>query len=186
MKKIFTAVLAICMTISASASTGAVRSLEQAVNEYEYSLTVDWDQNDKEFRDQATRELSEKIKTILSNGSVSREELLSVVEKRIHSKEKLDALMVKIALLPKSLSEEQQVTSLLSTLESGSQGASWNGDVVGKAFMAILVSGMILVLANTIQQGECLERSTELEETCDDGGCYEYYPCIRRENESWW
>lgn len=187
MKKILSFVLVFTLSFSAIASTGSLQSIEKAVDEYQYVLSVEWDQNDQQFRDQANREFSQKIRDILAKNAVSRDALLKIVEKKILSKEKLDALTVKIALLPKDLTEAQQISSLLGSLESGARGASWNGDVIlGRTLAVILVSGMLLVIANSVQQGKCLERSTVLEESCSDGDCYEYYPCLQRENESWW
>lgn len=186
MKKILSAILAMCFTFTASASTGAIQGLEQALNDYQYTMTVEWDQKDEKFRNQATQALNEKVKSVLASQSISRDELLKLLSKKIVSKKQLEALTVKMALLPKTLTEEQQIAALMSSVDTGAQGASWNGNIVGPALAVIMVAAMLLVIANQIQQGDCVEESTELEETCDDGGCYEYYPCLRRENESWW
>lgn len=185
MKLCLSLVLALVFTWTASASTGAVNGLNQLLNEYQYSLTVEWDQKDLEVRKEITATFAKGVKELMSKNSLSREELLSVARARVGSNAKLEALQLKVAMLPKDLSEDQQLIHLLDSVGTGAEGASWNGDVFVKGFAILLASGMVLLLVNQIQQGKCVERSTELETSCGDGDCYDYYPCLQRENESW-
>ena len=185
MKLCFSIMLSLFFTLSASASTGAVTGLNQLLNEYQYSLTVEWDQKDPEVRKEITATFSNAAKELLRKNSLSREELLSVVKARVNSPKKLEALELKLALLPEYLSDDQKFIHLLDSIDSGAEGASWNGDVLAKGFAILLVSAMLLVIVNSIQQGKCVEESTELKTSCSDGDCYDYYPCLKRENDSW-
>lgn len=185
MKTLITFALAFCISMTASASSGAVQGLNQLMNDYHYSMTVEWDQTDSDFQKNTTAQFSKGMKKLIQEKGLTKEELLSVLESRVKSQEELAGLKLKVSLLPKDLSEEQEIVYLLNSVEQGNQGASWNGEVLAKSFLAIVVVFMAISLANSIQQGECVERSSELRETCDDGGCYEYYPCLQRENDSW-
>lgn len=185
MKSCLSLVLALFFTMSASASTGAVNGLNQILNEYQYALTVEWDQKDLSVRKEITATFGQGVKELLSKNAISREELLSVVKSRVGSNSQLEALELKLALLPKNLSEDQQLVQLLESIGTGAEGASWNGDVIAKSVAGLLLVGMVLLVADSIQQGKCVEESTVLETSCYEGECYDYYPCLQRENDSW-
>jgi radical SAM superfamily enzyme with C-terminal helix-hairpin-helix motif len=109
---------------SASASTSA---LKQSIDELNYALSVEWDQNDEAF----LKASIETFKADLAKQGVSHDELLSIVAKN------------------NNLSEEE----LLNVIRSASyqKGASWNGLVyvlggiglgVGIFFTIVLLDSM--------------------------------------------
>lgn len=194
MKKFLSLVLAFSFSLSAFASSGSVQGLDQLLNEYEYSMALEWDQKDLRARSEIVNRMSADLKALMASEQVSKQDLISVIQKRVKSKNNLEALKLKASLLPENLSQEQQLETLLQSLNSGAQGASWNsrtGTIAVVSIVGLYLAAMVLVVANQLQQGECVEYGTEMREYCNDssefssGTCYMRYPCLKRENESW-
>lgn len=144
MQKIISFFLLICLTTNVFASTGTVQALEAHLDEYQYALTVDWDQKDQKFYDTATEAFFQKMQVLITDGHLTKAEVLTMVEKKSANKNAVEALKLKFTLLsmqdsPKALAQAIKDSSK----EMYSQGASWNGEVmiplgIGLVIIAVL------------------------------------------------
>ena len=110
---------------SASASTPA---LKQSIDELNYALTVEWDQQDEAFLKSSIANFQADLKA----QGISNEELLSIVARQ-------------------NKMSEEEVLKLIKATANYKQGASWNGIVyvlggiglgVGIFFTIVLLDSM--------------------------------------------
>lgn len=63
--KLTALLLTFCFSLNVMASTGTVQELERHLDEYQYALTVEWDQKDQSFyQTQMIMELSRLILSV--------------------------------------------------------------------------------------------------------------------------
>jgi len=135
--------LSFCITFNVLASSGTLQELERHIDEYQYVLTVEWDQKDQKYYDAQTDEFVSKLNELILKNNISREEILSLSEKKIKDKNAFEAMKLKMSLLDRNISPDALAQTLReSAKDFYSKGASWNGDVaviVPVALMAILI-----------------------------------------------
>lgn len=98
-KTLLSLLLVITFSANASAST-----ITQSIDELNYALTVEWDQQDEAFLASSIA----AFKADLAAQGISNEELLSIVAKQNNM-------------------TAEEVLTLIKTTASYKQGASWNG-----------------------------------------------------------
>ncbi len=99
--------VAFCFTLNVFASTGTIQQFERALDDYHYSLSVDWDQKDNKFHEQKTLELFNKIQDLMSKSGLTQSQIISLLEKKMHSKAEVEALNLKLALIGNSVSPQE-------------------------------------------------------------------------------
>jgi hypothetical protein len=129
MKKLFSFLLVLCFSVNVMA--GSTAGLERALDEYQFALTVEWDQKDQAVYQAKTDAFFKEMAKLIAQDGLSKEEILSVAEKKMTNKAQLEALKLKLALAG-SVSNSEQLAGVLQESVKGmySQGASWNGDAV--------------------------------------------------------
>lgn len=127
--KILSLILALTFSMQAFSST-VKEGLEKALNEYEYSMVVEWDQKDQAAAEKFTHEFSLALQNLKDQG-LTHEELLSYIEGRVKDKEKFETIKASAALSGKNASSAMEIAKVLeSNMEHmGLKGASWNGSV---------------------------------------------------------
>lgn len=124
--KLLSIFLCLCFTLPVFAGNGP--SINDSIDELNYALTVEWDQQDEAFLKAAIA----TFKADLSSRGISNEELLSMVAKQ------------------NNMSEEELI-NLVKTSASYKKGASWNGVIyvlggiglgVGIFFTIVLLDSM--------------------------------------------
>lgn len=134
--------LALCFSLNVMASTGTIQQLEKSLNEYQYSLSVEWDQKDQAFYDARTQEFFGKIEKLIKEDGLTKEEILAFASLKAKNKELIDALKLKLSLLDKNVSAEELSRVVAEvTNDLYSKGASWNGEIL------FPVIGIIIVVA---------------------------------------
>ncbi len=160
--KFLSLLLCLCLSTNVFCSTN-LRDLEISLDEYHYALTVEWDQNDKDFYNAQT----EKFFAAVRACGLSKEEVLSFVEKKAKNKSTVDSLKLKAEIFSKQADSSKELAELLlnSSSDFYSQGANWTGDTV-------LIGGIVIVLGALIAYGiwwnvkyECV--SSERYRDCD-------------------
>ena len=135
--------LSFCITFNVLASSGTIQELERQIDEYQYVLTVEWDQKDKKFYDDQTDKFVAKINELITKNNLSKDEILALSEKKIKDKNAFEAMKLKMSLLDRNTPPEELAKALReSAKDFYSRGASWNGDVaviVPLALLAILI-----------------------------------------------
>ncbi|WP_408097106.1 hypothetical protein ACJVC5_18905 [Peredibacter sp. HCB2-198] len=144
--KFVSLLVAFCFSLNVMASTGTIQELERSIDEYQYALTVDWDQKDEKFYDEQTQIFFGKMEKLIQAG-LSQKEIQTFVEKRVNNNKAVEALKLKISLLAKNASSEELAQVVKeATKEIYAQGASWNGYVIfpwiaGGIVVALLAYG---------------------------------------------
>lgn len=142
--RIISLLVAFCFSLNVMASTGTVAELERAMDDYHYSLSVEWDQKDQAFYDAQTKAFFAKLEKLIKENGMSQTEIMNLVEKKANNKAVVDALKLKLMLLSKGASAEEMAAIVRdSAKDMYSQGASWNGSVVVPVVIGLLVAAVI-------------------------------------------
>lgn len=148
MKRLFALVLLFCLSLNTFAATGTIQELSSAFDEYQYALTVEWDQQDKSFQEAQTKAFFQKISLLMSEG-LTQEKVLAMAEAKMANKEALAALKAKLTVLNRFESPEQLAKFLSQNSKMFyAQGASWNGSV--DPMTALLVVGIAAIIGYAI------------------------------------
>jgi hypothetical protein len=138
-KKLLSLVILLCFSLNSFASTNGVKVLERILNDYQYTITVDWDQKDQIFYERETQKFFTQMKDVIEKDGLTQEEVLSLVEKKLIDKKAAEALKLKFSLISNINSSEELGRALQSETKSMyAKGASWNGEVV-------IITGIIVV-----------------------------------------
>ena len=135
--------VAFCFSLNVMASTGTVQELERHMDDYQYALSVEWDQKDQAFYDAQTKNFFEKMSKLVAAG-LTQEEVLKMVEAKTKNKVALEALKLNISLLSKNATAEELAEMVKqSSKDLYSEGASWNGEVVFSVVIGLVVIGAL-------------------------------------------
>lgn len=142
--KFMSLLVAFCFSMNVFAQTGALEGFEKAVDEYQYALTVEWDQKDAKFYDAQTTAFFTKLQKLMKEEGLTQQQVLDLAEKKMNNKEAFAALKLKMSVLSQVNSKEE----LLKVIKESSndfyaQGASWNGSVVVPVIAGLVVVGII-------------------------------------------
>ncbi|MFL5784519.1 MAG: hypothetical protein ACJ76H_07925 [Bacteriovoracaceae bacterium] len=183
--KYITLLLVFCFSLNAFASTGAMKELESAMDEYQYALTVDWDQKDESFKAAQTEALSKKMGELFKQGLTSQD-VNFLIDTRFKNSKVAEAAKLKLSLMGNSLTPSN-VLDVLKNNSSDvySQGAAWSGDIKYFVWGGVVVAIVAIAVAYSQWQNKnytctqtamadyCTDRYS-----CDDYGCdYEYTDC---------
>lgn len=143
--RFISALLCFCLTFNVMAASGTVSELEKALDEYQYSLTVEWDQKDSAFMTARTEAFYASLSDLMNKG-LTQEEVLSVVSKKSKNPKEIEALKLKMESLAVKSSTASELAQAITANSKGmySTGASWEGS-------AILISvGIVAVIGAAI------------------------------------
>ncbi len=137
-------ILAFCLSLNVMAAAGTVPALEDALDQYHYDLSVEWDQKDQKFFDLKTVEFFSKLSVLIKDQGLSQEEIMTVVKNKSSNPELVNALKLKLSLLSKGASMEE-LTQMVkdASKEIYSQGASWNGRSAGYLIVPLLFGAIV-------------------------------------------
>lgn len=140
----------IFMMFSVHAESEVKAGLQTAFDEMNYSLTVDWDQQDKLFYKLQTDKFNLAVKGLQAQG-LTQKEMMSFVKSKLslHGGAKDFETAMNVIELNKMSSEEASSYMMEMMKKSYSTGASWNGDVMMYAALGVLlvVASVSLALA---------------------------------------
>ncbi len=136
--------LSLCLTLNVFAASAGQLQLERELDEYNYVLSVEWDQKDKNVYEAETAKFLQKVSQLMILEGLSSSDLISLAQKRTKNKAALEAIKLRLSLQGPAKSEADLLQILKENSgEFYSKGASWNGDVV-------LIGGVVLLLAALI------------------------------------
>ncbi len=140
--------LSLCMTMNVFASSAGPFQLEREFDEFNYVLSVEWDQRDQSFYEAESLKFLQKITQIMRDQGLTPDDLLALAEKRVKNKAELEAFKLRLALRAQGSSEADLMEIIKETSsEFYSKGANWNGEGViffGGTFLFI---GLVVALA---------------------------------------
>lgn len=154
MKKIISALLLMSLTLNVFAASASSKGLEVLMDEYQYAMSVEWDQKDQVFHEKQTQAFLSELAKL----NMSSEDLLAVAEKKMGNKKQFEALKLKMSLLSK-VNSEADLAKMISqnSHEFYSRGASWNGATVFNYAMVALIAGIIGYAIYRAIAYECVE-----------------------------
>lgn len=136
--------VAFCFSFNVLASTGTVQELERVLDDYHYSLSVEWDQKDQEFYNKKTQEFFASVEKLIKNDGLSQDQIMALVNKRANDKALVDAMKLKLSLMGKNLTNDDLIKLINeSTKDLYSRGASWNGQIILPAAIGLIIAAVI-------------------------------------------
>lgn len=137
-------ILLFCFLSNSFASTGAVSELEKALNDYQYDMVVEWDQQDKEVASRISSEFFAKLDNLFKTQGLSNEEVMTYLEARVKDQKKLEELKAQMAVITKKSNSNEELARLLTQNSSSLEmrGASWNGTTT-----VLAIGGLVAIAA---------------------------------------
>ena len=165
MKK-FNSILALLLAIliPVTQSQAQVLSVNSAIDELNYALTVQWDQKVIQFHDQAIRRFTAEMQTLQSQGVTTQEVVQSIKAKLPDAQfaKDLDTL-IRVAQ-EKHLSVNQIQTLVVNSVSKiQTSGASFSSDastVAGLAVAGVMAAGAVVLIVYIIVQAVNSKPST--------------------------
>lgn len=139
-KRFIALVLVLTFTSGAFANT----QLETVIDDYQYFVTVEWDQKDMKHLEAATAYFQEELAEMIHSGTISKEDVLALAEKRMGNKEKFQTLKKRIELMGNN-GDPRVLGEVLTEVSSGfyATGANWSDDAVGMICGVLVVAVVV-------------------------------------------
>lgn len=154
--KVFSLLLSLLLSFNLFASTTDLGNL---IDHHQFFLTVEWDQKDQRALEAKEKVFGEKFAEIARRENLSQDEILRLIEQRVHSPELVKRLRLRLKLLPLNPGPEAMKEFLDSTKSDlYAQGASWNGDAttVGIAIALVVITvGAAYLALNSKKNVDC-------------------------------
>jgi hypothetical protein len=141
--------------------------LKTILDDYTYSMEVQWDQNDQAFASQKRKEFISKLEVLINHG-LSENDIIEA------SGVKLEDLSKEVLL--RDLTNAKDIADFLSHHREFQKGANWSGDVVLASIFftpIIVMIGLMIHGSLTREQrlnriDSCLATNTENQDHCFD------------------
>ena len=148
LKKLITLFLAFSL-FSAHAGTTSTQGLKAAFDELNYSLTVEWDQKDKEFYVEQMKKFHRTMEQLQAQG-LTTEQLIAFAKSEVKNERVAKDLETAFNMISiNKMSSAEANKYILETLKrSYSSGASWGGEVIVIVAVAALIVVVALAVAN--------------------------------------
>lgn len=139
-KRLIALVLVLTFTTGAFANT----QLESVIDDYQYFVTVEWDQNDLKHLEAATQYFQEELATMIRDGAISKDDVLALAEKRMGNKEKFQILKKRLEMMGQN-GDTMVLGEVLAEVSSGfyATGANWSDDAVGMICGVLVVAVVV-------------------------------------------
>src|SRR5690606_33381384 len=111
MKRLVSLVLLTAL-ISVQANAASSNSLKQAFDELNFSLSVEWDQKDRDFYAEATKEFQDKVAELQKEG-LSNAELLDFAKTQIKDSKVQKELETALNLIQVNMLSEKEARKLI-------------------------------------------------------------------------
>lgn len=142
--KLIALALTFCLSFNVLAASGTIHELERQLDEYQYALTVEWDQEDGKFYSEQTQIFFKNLSILMVEKGLSKDEVVSLIESKITDKTALEALKLKLSLMGEVNSSEELIKVLQDNASSFyTRGASWNGRSIETFALGFLVVAVI-------------------------------------------
>jgi hypothetical protein len=164
--------LSLCLTFNVMAHSGTIQELERSFDEYHYSLSVEWDQQDPAFLEQQTALFFNQLKKLIQEQGLSVDEIRLLMESKVNDKAALAALKLKLNLMGPAASVEDMVKVIRESAQDFyTRGASWNGGVIISMTVGLLIAAAIGYAIWWNANHVCV--ASELQYTCyTHNNCY--------------
>lgn len=173
LKKLFAFSIISCLFMVQAHAT-AQNGLKAAFDELNYALTVDWDQNDRNFYDSQMEKFKTNLNSLQEQG-LSNQDLVNFTLSQVKDEKlakDLETAFTMISINKLSQSEAQRyVTDVMN--KSYSRGASWGGEVIVAAIVLILIVAVAAIVAGKAKVDDGCYKVRVCEDYCTGNLCYE-------------
>jgi hypothetical protein len=148
-KKLIALMMVISMfTVSANAATQT--GLKAAFDELNYSLSVEWDQTNKDFYSAQMKKFSSSVNALQAKG-LTNAELVAFVKSEVKDARVAKDLETAFNMIQinKMTSEDASKYMVETMKKSYSTGASWNGEVFVYLAVAVLIVGIAVAISRS-------------------------------------
>ena len=129
--------------------------LKAAFDEFTYSVTVEWDQKDKEFHADQMKKFTSSIRDLQSKG-LTNAQLVDFAKSQVKNAQVAKDLETALNMIQiNKMSGAEANKYILDTMKkSYSAGASWNGEVFIYLAVGVLIVALAVALARKANQGD--------------------------------
>lgn len=171
-KKLFAFSIISCLFMVQAHAT-AQNGLKAAFDELNYALTVEWDQNDRNFYNSNMEQFKTSLNSLQEQG-LSNQDLVNFTLTQVKDEKlakDLQTAFTMITINKLSQSEAQRyVTDVMN--KSYSRGASWGGEVIVGAVFLILIIAVAAIVAGKARVDDGCYEVEVCEDYCTGGVCY--------------
>lgn len=159
------------LTAQTKAAAGSNESLKEAFNDFNYSVSVEWDQQDQAAYHSEVNKFEAKILTLQNNGLTDRE-LLNFLIANIKDKNAAEDLKQFYEMISVQKLDSSEIQSMTQEILNRhyARGSSWVGGGL------VIGAGVILVLAGVIAfklwQIDWKSKHCSHDLVCNYGNCY--------------
>jgi hypothetical protein len=149
LKKLVVLIMAFSIfSVQAHAST--IDGLQAAFNELNYSLSVEWDQQDKNFYDSQMKDFTDTIRNLQDEG-LSNSQLINFSKSKVKNAQiakdlETAANMIQINNMTRAEATKYMMDSMKN---SYSTGASWNGEVLIPLIVIAVIVAIVVSITST-------------------------------------
>lgn len=167
--------LSLCLSlcISFNVLAAPIQNLEESFDNFNYSMTVEWDQKDAQFQEQKTKEFQAQVLELMIQGGLSQGDMITFVEKKLANINVSEAIKLKLALTPQMSPEELSMFLNQHMKDFYASGSSWIGDVdwgtVG------IIAGAVVLIGIAVWFGasyDCVQYEFQRRYDCESSNCY--------------
>jgi len=163
--KVLSLFISLLLSFNLMAADVGENRLSRLVDDLQFSLTVEWDQKDKEAFNKINDEFRQKIEAMVQEEGISKAELIKLLEARVSNNKLMDELQIRIQLMSANPTSSE-VFALFQEMKSSlyGQGASWNGEVVMVSSLALVMIVFTIIWIRDVMK---------LSRSCADEGGHE-------------
>jgi len=120
------------------------KALNDLVDQYEYQMTVEWDQENDVFSQKATQSFFDELSKLSQNG-LTEKDILEVLSSKSLSQKQIEALKLQLKPLVSSVNRNEELAHVISqySKQTYQNGASWNGSVIVMAGVGVVVAALL-------------------------------------------
>jgi hypothetical protein len=135
--------LSICLTTQVLASP-VKESLDELIDQYEYQMTVEWDQEDSQFLQKTTQDFYEELSKLSQNG-LNEKDILDVLSSKSLGADRIEALKHALKPLTSKANKSEELAKIISEYSKDvyQNGASWNGSIIVMAGVGIVAVSLL-------------------------------------------
>jgi hypothetical protein len=152
------------------------QTLKALIDDYTYSLSVEWDQKDQAFAESQNEKFRLEMRSLIEAG-LSKKEILEAFKS-------VDPQRLESELMLVDLSNPVAVANFISMKKASaySSGASWSGKIPTAVYVASIMAAVItlaiILTVNKAPGSSCVEYNNSCSEKCETRNgstvCYDY------------
>ncbi len=142
--RFISALLCFCLTFNVMAASGTVQELEKAIDDYQFALTVEWDQKDATVMTEKTDAFYQTLSQLMMKG-LTQNEVMNLVTAKTKNPKELEALTIKMKMFADKASSSTDLAQIITdnSKEFYSHGASWSGYATASVGAFIVIGALI-------------------------------------------